>query len=131
MSDLSEMTTLPANLLRDISSMSDDPTPTTQPKDQDYWPQDALHDAAKQVVGGIKGLVPSARRTLREAAERVDAAPVGRAPPQLPATGRDNDKPRGRSGRVPWALPTLGAISLKRCRPRTWRRVLPAFESCI
>lgn len=57
----------------------DDPTPTTNPQDQDYWPQDSLHDAARQVVGGMKGLVPNARRTLREVAERADAPPVGRA----------------------------------------------------
>ncbi len=60
-------------------SAVDDPTPTTNPQDQDYWPQDSLHDAAKQVVGGIKGLVPNARHALREAAERADAPPVGRA----------------------------------------------------
>lgn len=44
----------------------------------DSWPKDALHDAAKRVVGGMKDLVPDARQKVRDAADKASAPPTGK-----------------------------------------------------
>jgi hypothetical protein len=50
-----------------------------EPKLGRDWPKDPLHEAAKQVVGGMRELVPDARKAMREASEKADAPVTGRA----------------------------------------------------
>ena len=57
-----------------INPASDQPAPVGE-----SWPKDSLHDAARQVVGGMKDLAPAARTAIKQAAEKADAAPTGRA----------------------------------------------------
>jgi hypothetical protein len=42
------------------------------------WPQDKLHEAAREIMGNPKGLVPQARKALKGSLDRADAAPAGR-----------------------------------------------------
>jgi hypothetical protein len=65
-------------------TLQSDGVPISFPEDApppvgEGWPKDTLHDAARRVVGGVKDLVPGARKAVADAVTDASRSPIGRA----------------------------------------------------